>query len=129
MTIAQQIRDALAASDEPLDVAELAELCSEAVDSQQIARACHNMIEAGVLTREKPPEGGRYRYRLADRAAPAHDDDDEPRTTTPEKPTSALEIAINDAGVLMLRRGKVALQLSADERARIEAFIARFGAA
>jgi hypothetical protein len=96
MSITQQIRDALAASDEPLTAAQLAEQCSEAQDTTQIANACHTMVERGEITREKPPEGGRFRYRLAGSPPPAAPDDEQDatearasRVTPSEKPNGS----------------------------------------
>lgn len=176
MSLTQQIRDVLAVSD-ALTAAELAERCSEAADTTQVAGACHAMVERGEITRHKPPEGGRYRYTLA-AGAPARDDDEPPPKDASEARTSRvtpsrksngtgparlaqarrarrstallpvtgkapsarpgppatrpveadLQIAITDQGVLALRRGDAVMFLSPEERARLDAFTARFTA-
>lgn len=70
MTISQQIREVLAKAPEPLNIAQLLELCDEAQTTTDVAAACYSMTKAGTLERERP-EGGPYQYRLASGAAPA----------------------------------------------------------
>lgn len=180
MSIAQQIRDALAAAIEPLTIGDLLPLCDEAENTTQIASACANLVEAGAIARHKPPEGGRFRYTIV-AGAPSEPDDDPDvapiptdasearasRVTPSRKPNGSgpgpgaqtpsrrrsvalpvlgkappprprpsarveveadLQIAITEAGVLALRRGDQVMYLTPEERARMDAFTARFAA-
>jgi hypothetical protein len=64
MSISQEIRAALLASDEPLDTAELLERCKSAQSTTDVAAACYAMHKSGAVTRERDETSNRYRYRI-----------------------------------------------------------------
>lgn len=86
MSISQQIREVLAKAPEPLNIAQLLELCDEAQTTTDVAAACYAMTKAGTLERERP-EGGPYQYRLASGSPPADPDaGDDPEPSEPRAP-------------------------------------------
>lgn len=83
MSISQQIREVLAKAPEPLTISQLLDLCDEAQSTTDIAAACHSMFKSGKLQRERPEEGGHYRYSMAS-TAPAEPEVDDPEPDATE---------------------------------------------
>lgn len=81
MSISQEIRTALLAAREPLDISELLERCKSAQSTTDIAAACYALYKAGAVARERDETTGRYRYTIAEDGSAEEPADDEDNDT------------------------------------------------